>query len=537
MWTPDQARRMAADPRAFCGLIWPQMKLYAKQVETLESLVHNRETYVHAGHKLGKDRTGAIAALWFFCTRQPARVILTSSTGKHLKETMWAEIRELVNMASDAGRDMGLDVGDQRIRKPDPNRRGDYLPLDYVIGINAEAGEAFHGHHLDSSLMPRVFCLYSEASGIKDVFYEAGDSQAHVILANGNPVSSDGWFRRNCLAGNARHPMGKGLLRNVIHIDGERDSPNVQAAKAFYSKGGHGKPPTVIPGVLSYEEYLVRLSWPEHQRKTRLHGEFDMGGDEFLFPPAVLDHAQALGRKVLECSRKPDRNDNWVKLTQLKHGPKAMGVDVGRGGDFSVWTIIGKYGVVATCRKRTKNTSEVCGITLRLMDKYKIAADNVAFDSGGGGREHADRLRERGLDVLDVGFGERSNLPEEYKNMRTEMYGEAAKLMAITPRTKSMLEKPHDEWLKDWRCLSIPPDNNLLRQDLGCLPRMTDGEGRYRLPPKDRATTSTRHGGAEKTIREMLGRSPDDGDSFVLGVYAYTLMLERHEANSRPASY
>jgi hypothetical protein len=41
------------DPFKFGKLLWPQARLYDKQMEVVHSVERNRETYVVAGNKLG----------------------------------------------------------------------------------------------------------------------------------------------------------------------------------------------------------------------------------------------------------------------------------------------------------------------------------------------------------------------------------------------------------------------------------------------------------------------------------------------------
>ena len=44
------------------------------------------------------------------------------------------------------------------------------------------------------------------------------------------------------------------------------------------------------------------------------------------------------------------------------------------------------------------------------MTEYNVPAEKVFFDSGGGGQEHADRLRSHGHEVQTVAFGGRLNI-------------------------------------------------------------------------------------------------------------------------------
>ena len=81
------------------------------------------------------------------------------------------------------------------------------------------------------------------------------------------------------------------------------------------------------------------------------------------------------------------------------------------------------------------------------MLKHAIPPERFAFDRGGGGKEHADRLRAQGYKVQTIAFGETlmgdlkrglKSLGEKkeereeryaYRNRRAEMFGELSLLL------------------------------------------------------------------------------------------------------------
>ncbi|HEV3003941.1 MAG TPA: hypothetical protein VGX78_05740 [Pirellulales bacterium] len=106
-------------------------------------------------------------------------------------------------------------------------------------------------------------------------------------------------------------------------------------------------------------------------------------------------------------------------------------------------------------------------------------------------------------------------------NRRTELYGELRKALEPKRRLRQLLSVPAAQWTRKQRCVSLPPDDGRLREELAVLPKRYDGEGRLRLPSKSRigARSGERR---EPTIRELLGgRSPDRADALVLAYYAW----------------
>jgi hypothetical protein len=193
----------------------------------------------------------------------------------------------------------------------------------------------------------------------------------------------------------------------------------------------------------------------------------------------------------------------WEELNCRPRRAKAMGVDVAAGGrDNSCWTVVDRCGIIEQVVLDLDDTMQIAGRTIELMKKYSLAAGFVALDAGGGGKQIADRLREQGHDVKTVGFGEAAEAKASYKNKRAELYG----------GLRARLQDGGD----DGNVFRLPPDGHALRQELAILPLQYDSEGRLELPPKH--GTSSRAG--EKTICQLLGRSPDRADSLVLAVWA-----------------
>jgi hypothetical protein len=507
-------RTLAQDPAHFVSVCWPDIQLYDKQVEILESIRDNRETWVYAANEMGKDFSAAIGVLYYFCTRAPCRIVTMSPGETQLKSVLWGEIRHRINTSQIP---LALRVTDLKIERY--LKDGKTLdPMSYILGHVARTGESFSGHHLPQD-KARTMVLFDECSGIDNAFYEAAEAWAHRIFGIGNPLNTVNFFFDRCSAGDQKdpaNPKGKSLFSKVIQISAE-DSPNVKLGKKLRKKGVLGPYPIIIPGVVTWEDYIRRKKkWDEYQIHTRLKGLFYTGRGKMLFPQDWLDGSHRSYRRLLRGLRDGFNRD---KITP------GMGVDSGEGRDKSCWTILDSLGIIHQHAIKTPDTTEVFDVTVELMKKYKVPPSRVCMDRGGGGKEHADYLRRAGFKVRTVDFGESPTPPKTpftptekkearedrtiYKNRRAEMYDMARQIIAPT-----FMENLHYGFPGPF---SIPEDMADLLKELKPLPLLYDKEGQLYLPPKRRKANSN---SKEPTIDEIVGHSPDLADSFVLGVYA-----------------
>ncbi len=296
-------------------------------------------------------------------------------------------------------------------------------------------------------------------------------------------------------------PKRPRYYRKVIRIRGE-DSPNVRYALAQQRAGMEPDDTVIVPGVLTWGDYKKRRStWDEIQQCVCLDAKFYEGKDVKLFPREVLDRAKLLGEGLYNVRRKG----------------KAIGIDPAEGGDKTTWSVIDELGLIELVSKHTPNTAHIQEETLSLMRQYNIPPEYVVFDRGGGGKQHADYMREAGYGVRTVAFGETivqepkhgqvqveekvENREERYtfKNRRAQMYGELSILM--------------DSFNTEG--FAIPPQEKELLRQLSLIPKTYDGEGRLYLLPKSKKNPES----TERTLIDIIGNSPDEADSLVLAVF------------------
>jgi hypothetical protein len=262
----------------------------------------------------------------------------------------------------------------------------------------------------------------------------------------------------------------------------------------------------VCPGVLSFAEYKNRRKhWDIVRQCVGLDAQFYAGAQLLLFPPDWLNYSEELHRG----------------LSGRRRVAKAMGVDTGQGVANSSWAVVDALGLIELVSYKTPNTSVIPGQTKALMRKYNLEPEQVLFDLGGGGKEHADTLRSQGLNVGAISFGDGVSLPPKhglrlvderfeafeesriYLNRRAQMYGEASDIFNPVGEHGGFALPFEGEQYQE------------LRRQLAPLPKLYDAEGRLYMLPKDKRRPDSK----EQTLIELLGCSPDEADALVLGIH------------------
>lgn len=484
--------------------------MYDRQEEILYSLRDNDETIVPAGNALGKDFVTALAVLWFFCSRTPCRVVTSSVDQPQLKGVLWGEIRRFVTTSRYP---LPIQMNDLLIRQM---INGQVEPRSYLIGRVTAKGEGLLGHHIErkSDGVPRTLAVFDEASGIDQESYEATDTWAHRKLIIGNPYPCTNFFYKGVKAGDLPRPNRSAFYRKVIRIKAT-DSPNIRLAELQKKGGVEPTNEIIVPGVVDYETYEKRRAlWDPVRQSIGLEAEFYEGGEVLLCPPLWLNAAELI-------------------IPNSQHrGIKTIGCDPGEGGAETSWTVANDTGVLHHEAFQTPNTAIIPNHTMSLMRQWGVSPENVYFDRGGGGLQHADSLREKGYHVQTVGFGESANDPTITRRIKTVQERKDAKeeqYAYVTRRDEmyGLLRLKLDPGV--YGRFGIPSKYAELRRQLSLIPLVYDKEGRLKLPPKEKKSKNS----TEVTLREILGCSPDQADSLVLANYGLTRKFSRVIAGGR----
>lgn len=517
----DVMRECIHSPLKFAKLFWPDVTFYKEQRQAIESVLLNNETYVPAGNMLGKDFVAAFIVLFFFMTRSPCRVVTTSAKDDHLR-VLWGEIGNYIQTSAiplDAVQGGPLLLRHHDIRKW-KRWVGLACPISYITGLVASKDSiaAMQGHHVANKGdgIPRTLFVSDESSSVRDEYMTMASTWANRSLVIGNTWPCENFFKRGVTGGDLADPDNPGrYYRRVIRIKAE-DSPNVKYALVQKSKGLKPTGEMLLPGVKSWQEYQRnRATWDSIQQCVSLDATFYEGKELRLFPPEWINLAE---RRAL-------------LLRGRVRKALAIGIDPAEGGDRTCMTVVDEYGIIEQVSRQTPNTADVPNEAIAFMLRYQIRPDRVVFDRGGGGKQAADQMRERGYrGVRTVAFGEsivvepkrgmrmfdeRVDIKEEhyaYKNRRAQMYGEVSLLLDPTLPSATGVG------------FAIPAEYAALRHQLSVFPKTYDEEGRLKLPPKNKKDADSK----VITLVEMIGHSPDEADSFVLAVHG---MLHKGSKN------
>ena len=207
---------------------------------------------------------------------------------------------------------------------------------------------------------------------------------------------------------------------------------------------------------------------------------------------------------------------------------EAIGIDPAEGGDKTAMCAVDKYGIIELVSKPTPDTNVIPAEAIAFGRKHRVPPEKWVFDRGGGGKEHADRMRADGFPVQTVAFGEtpsidprhgktlvreRMDIKEDrgaYTNRRSEMYSDLRQL--LDPAGGLVVGKQLIGGPQGW---GIPVECKALKEQLSPIPLLRDHEGKLKLPPKNKRSAES----TELSLVELIGHSPDEADATVLAIH------------------
>lgn len=475
--------RYQRDPVAFCREILG-VEPWSKQIEILEAIRDNRRVAVSSGHKIGKSATAAIVALWFFCSFEDARVVMTSTTSRQVDEILWREIRMIL---ARSGRcvackaeivrlvDTGIpqQIAEQRVPVPcahsaiipeapaDKARTG-LRSLDFreISGFTAKEAEAVAGISGKNLLY-----LPDEASGIAQKIFDAieGNRAGGARLAMfSNPTKNDGEFY------DAFH--SKSQLYKGIYVSSE-ETPNAISGECL------------IPGLA--ERWWIeekRTEWGEESPlfKIRVQGRFATKEDGKIFSVDAIARSE----------------ERWHDT--LPEGRLYIGLDpagASGSGDETVYTVRRGLRMIEQVAHRGLNEEAHLVHLMTLIHKHKIARETPVVV--------LDREGKVGSEVCGLmrAFVDGRSPPFELVACRAS--DRAHRRPDLFDRMRDELASNLESWFRDGGAIL---EDTKLAKELHTLEWKMQPNGRLKVTPKD-------------DIRKLIGRSPDRYDSLALACW------------------
>lgn len=437
---------------------------------------------IEAGHTVGKTKLASGLTNHFFDCFPPAIAYTFAPTWLQIHDLLWKEIKSDRRGTDLPGRilDLELNRGDDHFAKG--------RATSNAGGNGTERAQGQHG--------PYLLFVLDEAEGVADFVYDAINSMSSggvvIVLMLANPRTRTSRFHKVRLRANVRS-FRMSCIHHPNVVQGRELVPN--AVRREYVEGMVEEHCEVVREH-NPDEHTFDLPFPVRTaEKVHAPGTVFLPDSEFLFrvlgvaPTNVADNTFVpVGRYEAATKRRAEASGHEARI----------GVDVARYGKDAGTVYIRRGPRVWRHRQLRKLDFTAYAGAVKEAARELAAAGvtslHVRIDAGGGFGggvndqiKHDQELHRLFADyrTYEVDFGGTPHDGEAYDNVATELLAEAA------------------ETLKGV-ALVDPPDE--LEQDLTERTYKwvnARGVAVKRLLPKEK-------------FKDEFGRSPDDGDGFML---------------------
>lgn len=420
-------RRYVDDPVRFadeiCGI-----ELDAPQLRLAETVCKRRRVACASAMGCGKSFVAALLAFWYLATRAWSKVILTSVKQEQTATVLSPYLRRIISGSAISS---WFDASAQSVKWAGAPEAGFAL----VWSWNVSNPEGARGQHAEEMLV-----IADEASGIDDAIlsklYGTLTGADNRILLISNPSRIGGFFA-DCF----NDP--KWTCLHISNADSRWASK--ETARMYAARYGEES-----------DEYRVNV----------------LG----LFP-----------RETSSCIIGLDSIARFLErpaATERADFQAVLGLDVGAGGDWTVWALRTGTRFEVLRKDKTQDLHDLVRITSEICRQHpNIALVNV--DSTGVGVFVPGELRRViRAQVNSCNFGEVSPEPD-CANFRTWIYRRLGDALFDAP------------------CFLVGGDKPLIRKELTLAEFVIDKMGKKALVPKAK-------------INSSLGCSPDEADALAL---------------------
>lgn len=402
-----------------------QLREIGEAVRTAETAIQFADA---TGHGVGKTTFAAWITLWAMSTRPHLAGVVTANTLPQLRDKTWRELAKWHQRA----------INKHWFKQTGTHFYQVDFPDTWFVAATPwvkEKPEAFAGLHAK-----HVLVIYDEASAIPDVIWETTEgamtTPGAMWFAFGNPTRNTGKFRE-CWGRN-RH---RWKTRKV-------DSRTAKMAN-----------PKQI------QQWLDDYGEDSDFFRIRVKGDFPSASTYQLIPMDVVEAAAA----------------RVMAHDVIAGMPKIWGLDIARYGD-DLTVLVERQGRAARILHIARHR-DLMSIANWVAHQWRQDGPAAVFiDDGGVGGGVTDRLLELGFSPIPVNFASRARDPDNYANIRAQMWFEMA------------------EWLKT---ASIPDDQRLRDDLIGPEYGYTAGGDKRQLESKE-------------DMKERGLASPDYADALAL---------------------
>lgn len=539
----ELARRefLKGNPLPYVRMQWGESIILDDfQIDMLRSLADPliREVWVKGNTGCGKGGAAGIGVCAYFDLFADARVVITRDKYETAVGVMLSEVGKWF----------------RRMRfPPDAVVRSEQIvsptnPQHSISCANPMKSEGFAGVHSE-----HVLFLFDEATAVPDDRYSLSETQATKFLALANPRTTGGAFYDAFHAGVANPDETQTVLgphgwRRLITVDGEQmlnvrrkclsrpvaPAGGITVCNRRYHPGEKltdedfklCKP--IIPGQTCFDQYmgLCQNSNPDFVA-CYAHGRFPQEDPDrqVIFGKWLIAPANLWNRFQRAWAR-CENHEGERRLRELLnkwHPVQAFGFDVGLSdaGDYSTLTVGGFRGVRQQHEFQSKNVRDLVDWVISTAATYGVTLTHggvpVGMDCDGIGEPIAQAMEARGIRVIHINGNAKSEVdPLKYWNMRAEAYGELGeRLNPVARWTYKMTPEGDVSKVDRSMVFLIPPDEELRRQIRAHEKIFPQSDSmKYKITPKTKSP-GNEDDNKIKSVKEKLGRSPDNSDSLV----------------------
>jgi phage terminase large subunit len=461
-----------ADPVAFFREILG-VEPWSRQIEIIEAVRDHPRVAVSSGHKVSKSHTAAGIALWYYCSFDDARVVMTSTTSRQVDQILWRELRMMRARGGRCTACCKADPEMRRIERPCPHsaviegEQGDMARTglkspDFreIVGFTAREAEAVAGISGANLLY-----LVDEASGVTDEIFEAIEGNraggARIVMFS-NPTRNEGEFYE------AFHE--KSQHYHSIRVSSE-ETPNVVTGKI------------VIPG-LATREWIEekRDEWGENSSlyRVRIRGEHAVHEEGRIFSVHAISAAEA----------------RWSETPEA--GRLFVGVDpAGESGSGDETAFSVRRGLKQLLLKTMRGLNDEQHLVqiLAMLSTWRLPREVPVVV--------LDRDGSIGSKLYLAMRNHAEAHPSAYELVACRASDKAIRNPQLYDRVRDELAANLEQWMRDGGAIV---EDAKLEKDLHALEWKQAINGKLKLTPKD-------------TLRKTLGRSPDRYDALALSVW------------------